>query len=955
MALEEEAVVQEETLPSVRPQIGGEEQELALQQEMLDNDKKLSYMQRYYPNAKSLEIPKEAESDFWFGFDKSESLTNNAALYLEATYPVLGEMISGESADETYGEGFSDLALEDRRKILLKYRQDQLIKEYPILSQLPQDEQSLSTGVGGLIGLIADPTTLIPVGTGARTLSLVSGAIGLGYSLADQLANKGKVDGGEALQMTALSAAGGLAVGKGMQVLSNKMKVAQASKHTATVTKEAGDKIDEINLVLTKAAAEGMDINQANKLVLSELNITQDDLIKILASTDRKPVFPSQQGAQVALNAATKGTTEAARVTNPTWDRILGSLTTRIGKISEPIKLSLRNFERKVHETRVNTLKEFKPLMAIVKRVPEVERAMLNTHLMNGNFDAAKAILRNTNTGRFGLGGKAGAAADDALTKTVDELDRLFKLQYPSGKMKFGLKKLANYFPRSVKDFDGLKQAMGKNKQVNGVYEKALKDYAKTAGVKVSALTQKQQESVIARVTAGFNSKILKNNKLSWNKERKIPELTEDLAKYYDDPVTSLFKHANSSADDIHKRQFFGKNLVSTKAGDDIDLTESISSLIGRELKDLDSSQQSLLQGMLSSRFGAGEIAPHKALRLVRDVGYGTTLANPISALVQLGDVGLSMFTQGIMPTVKAILGKSEITMQSLGLDNLMASEFTNVIDASKALHNVMTWGGFRHIDRFGKNVLLNAAYKNGKNLAKTAEGKAKLAKGYKKAFGESEFQGLVDDLAAGTMSERVKLMLWSELSDTQPIALSEMPQKFLDMPNGRILYSLKSYAIKQLDIIRRKIVDEYKTGSKTEATKQLARYIAIIPIVGGTVEETKDLMLGRGFNSSEIIGTNSPEVLFKLLGLNKYLRDRSLYKGNIVEVIQSTLTPPLGYLDSVAKDLTDLTTSGDVLPERTLKELPVGGKIWYNFFGGGLEKFEDRQSKERKAERKFE
>ena len=174
-------------------------------------------------------------------------------------------------------------------------------------------------------------------------------------------------------------------------------------------------------------------------------------------------------------------------------------------------------------------------------------------------------------------------------------------------------------------------------------------------------------------------------------------------------------------------------------------------------------------------------------------------------------------------------------------------------------------------------------------------------------------------------------------------------------MPNGRILYSLKSYAIKQLDIIRRKIVDEYKTGSKAEATKQLARYIAIIPIVGGTVEETKDLMLGRGFNSSEIIGTNSPEVLFKLLGLNKYLSDRSLYKGNIVEVIQSTLTPPLGYLDSVAKDLTDLTTSGDVLPERTLKELPVGGKIWYNFFGGGLEKFEDRQDKERKAERKFE
>ena len=953
LATRNEALLKEEEISKGyrKRELLPEQKELTAQQ--IKDAELLEWAKGYYPDITSVSLPQGEESEFWYGFDRSESLLNNVSLAFEAAAPVLANVFSDETPDEIYGEGFTDLDVEGRRKILLQYRKDQLIKEYPILSQVPQDEESFATAVGGLIGTLFDPTTLTPVGTGLKSLGAVSAVLSGSYNLADQYANKGEVDPAELAAMTAAGGVGGVAVGKGIQVVGNKIKVARAEKNTAEKMKNASETVDEINYITAKGVSQDLNQKQINAAIKSELGLSEDDVLKVLTKTDKRISYPTKEQAKGILEIGRKGTSEGSRVTNPLLDRLIGNVSTTLGKIDPRLKMLFRNFELNVHVMRNNSIKQFKPLIRLIKKTKGDERAALNTHLANGDFEAAKAILRKVSSEK----------ADKALNKTLAELDNLFKIKTGKG-VGFKIDKVANYFPRVVKDFDGLQDALGSNRIVQGVYDKALKDYAKSKGKEVINLSQKEREDIIAIVSQGKRSEFNgKGKPLSWSKDRKIPQLTQDLSKYYADATDALFRHANDSADAIQKRLLFKGSAVVDDTGNALDIAQSTTNYISKNLQNLNHKEQSIVQDIFNSRFNLGEQAPHKFWRGVRDLGYGTTLANPISAIVQIGDIGLSAFTQGLMPTVRAILGKKQISMKDLGLDNHIASEFSNSLDASKALHTVMTWGGFRHIDRFGKDVLLNAALKNGQKLAQSQKGIDKLAKTYKKAMGEGEFKQLVNelkDLKQGAKSQRIKEYLWSELSDVQPISLTEMPQQFLNMPNGRIFWALKSYSIKQLDLIRNKIVKEFQQGNVAEGSKQLARYLALVPVIGGTIDETRDLALGRGFNAKDILPTsretlmtnNSVEMLLKTFGGNKYVFDKTKKEG-IASYAIETIKPPLGYINDLSLDINNIISKGGEESFRSVKNLPVGGKIWYNFFGDGLDKFKGYEEKQRKKKAK--
>ena len=64
---------------------------------------------------------------------------------------------------------------------------------------------------------------------------------------------------------------------------------------------------------------------------------------------------------------------------------------------------------------------------------------------------------------------------------------------------------------------------------------------------------------------------------------------------------------------------------------------------------------------MAASIFANAEVAPHKFLRSLRDFGYAVTLANPISALTQVKDVGMSAYVNGLIPTLKSVFGKKNV------------------------------------------------------------------------------------------------------------------------------------------------------------------------------------------------------------------------------------------------------------------------------------------------------
>jgi HEPN domain-containing protein len=75
------------------------------------------------------------------------------------------------------------------------------------------------------------------------------------------------------------------------------------------------------------------------------------------------------------------------------------------------------------------------------------------------------------------------------------------------------------------------------------------------------------------------------------------------------------------------------------------------------------------------------------------------------------------------------------------------------------------------------------------------------------------------------------------------------MPLQWLLAPNGRVMYSLKTFAIRQASTGLKKTLNLYQKGVRTnnaamkrQALKNLISYFAIVPTANMAIEEVKDL-----------------------------------------------------------------------------------------------------------------
>jgi len=154
-----------------------------------------------------------------------------------------------------------------------------------------------------------------------------------------------------------------------------------------------------------------------------------------------------------------------------------------------------------------------------------------------------------------------------------------------------------------------------------------------------------------------------------------------------------------------------------------------------------------------------------------------------------------------------------------------IGQEFADQRKSANALRFLFDKTGFRAIDRLGKETAMNAAFlKNTKLINRTSRGKKtnltgeqEFRKKWGKAYGK-DIDQVVADIKTGKVTEMSKFHAFNELSDMQPISMMEMPQLYLDIPNGRILYSLKTFTLKQWDVARRNVVQEYQKGNKKAA-----------------------------------------------------------------------------------------------------------------------------------------
>jgi hypothetical protein len=862
-----------------------------------------------------------------FGIEKADTDIENLGIITRAATGMF-------PPDGVTDEEYDSLTFDQRRELLLLEREQKLAQKFPELyMQSMENGDSLATNFGEVFGTLATPTTLLPVGQSVKAAAAIGGGLGATYSLLDDVAKTGEVD----LQKTGIYTGAGALIGGTVVGVASKL-----GKAKLDAQQQARSQLgNEIEQSVTKAVAEDVPPEQIPIVVAQETGVPVPSVRGHINSGSDKPVLiPRNKPEAINANETDKalnraaGNTEAARGFWHGVDRVLGVTFTRMKKISEPIAFRVRKYEGDVQQMNGRLMTEVKPFMKMVKQMDNATRAQLNKHLMNSKPQLAIKVAQ-------AAGYSQAPKIIGQVQKTLKELGTELKQQ---GYNLTDEQLSKFYFPRTIKDFNGLEAAL--SGQFKSVYERALQAKAKQLGISPDGLAKNVREEVFNNVSEGFTRKRTKS-KLSSLEERTIKLVTDELEPFYENASESLMRHLLKSSAQIHKGKFFGRaNRVIDDTGKALDIDKSVGELLGRDLANLDAAQKDALHSLLHSRFIIGEQNMGGSIRAIRNLGFASTLANPVSAMIQLGDMGVSAYANGMRNSIMAMIGATpkgfnrRLTWRDMGGDNIVAQEATNVGDTSNLLFKLFTLSGFRQIDNLGKNTAINASLTKGHKLAKKNPNKIRAK--YQKGLGEAETQSLIDDLATGTMSERVKMYTLNELADIQPIFGSGVPQAYLDSPNGRILYMLKTWSLKQLDILRNDILIQARTNP-AEALKNAIAFSLIVPVVGGTVEETRDFMLGRGFNPEDILTKNAPEQVLKLFGASEYVRDRYFSRGDYDEAVISTLAPPIPFLNSLGNGITNLATGNlEDATDEFIRDLPLVGRLYYNYFGGGLEKFQE-------------
>lgn len=853
---------------------------------------------------------------FKYAYDKETGLAGKAAQYLESVAP-LGQLTfdwgSGfgyKSPDELYGEGFSDATPEQRRTMIDTKIQQDLLDRY---SYLRPDTDSAASIAGTFSGVMADPSTAIPLGAGVKAAVAGGGAMGGAYSILDDLTQNKEVD----LQKAALTtAAGGALAGAGAAVIKTGQKVIQNK-----LAKDANKVIDEAEMLANQHVAAGG--TQKGAMDLLAQNGYTDKLAKASVIADRKPVIKSSPNvATDYLDNMIANDSATARLHSETLDKFLGSLSTQVKNISEPIFGRLRKFEFDNHVQTAQVMNKIEGFSKELAKLAPPVQTRLNRHLMNGEFAAAQKLMPKTMQQEFGT--------------VQNTLADMRQQMLDSG---IEVAKVENYFPRRVKDIDGLINALGREQK--STITRAIDDYAKRNEMSVASVPQEIKNDIADQVARGIYRKEDAGSSRV-QKARQIDVIPPKLEQYYASPLESLTTYLRGAVNDVNRRKFFGRDLAKHEAGR-TNLDESIGAMVRQQAEagKLTPKEEDKLLELMQARFVGGDKSANAAVGAVRDLGYAGTIANPVSAVTQLGDIGLSGALHGFRNTIAGMFGAKNLKLVDLGLEQMIAQELANPSKTSKALHKLFKYSGFQRIDRLGKETVINAAMRKNMGMVSNAKGETAFRKKWSGVFGD-EIDSVVADLKAKRFdSENVKFLAFNELSDMQPVSLSEMPPAYLNNPNGRLLYMLKSFTLKQYDIVRRNIVQEWTKGNKLQAVKNAALFAGYVSAANVATSTVKDMMLGRDVKADQI----PDRALWSLLGvfgINEYTASRYLQRGDIKGFAQNLVTPATPIIDEAFK-LGGEIAKGDVNVLKHVRPVPIVGSLIYAWFGGGAELYNKR------------
>lgn len=603
-------------------------------------------------------------------------------------------------------------------------------------------------------------------------------------------------------------------------------------------------------------------------------------------------------------------------------DRYTGIVSTRVDNISHRVFGKLRTLEANLKikpsqykEERKDFADYFDSPARKGEKPPEgkftsQEVRELKKYLYNGDIAAAKSFIQNSK----------GDEALQKFEKTLSLVDRLGDELVANGVIKG---KIDNYFPRlTIKGKrDEMLDKINEMRESNGR----------------RPLTAKERDAFIGEYFG---------HSINFAKQREVKIIPDELIDFYENPLEALDNYIHHATKELELVKFLGKDsyqqgLIRTdEVEGQFNFDRALRHFVQNSplTKDLSVNNSNELHSLLKHRFYTAELPVSEVIKNYRSIVNTTLLANPISAATQLGDLGVSSYKNGFYNTIKAATrnlyskGKTKIskdvfdkevdeiiplTVREMGLEPQLYEEFADMQKnaAGRVTDFMFKWSGFNFIDTLGKETFVDAALGKAIKNINNMESKAyrSWAKENRQYLGSRGFAKLQKDLKAYSdsptpenMTDEIKIYLMGQLSDVQPIYLSEQVQAATGSGAGRVMYTLKSFMFKQLDILRRDSFAKITSDDKkvrAEGVKNLGRYVAIVGAANLSVDHVKSLALGEEDLESlpEVVQRATfaemalllPSAVLKTFGMNAYTTaalNREGPEGFLKEVI----APPL-------------------------------------------------------------
>ena len=421
---------------------------------------------------------------------------------------------------------------------------------------------------------------------------------------------------------------------------------------------------------------------------------------------------------------------------------------------------------------------------------------------------------------------------------------------------------IENYIPRSLDDLDGLRQTIFNiDPNLQTLYNKLQKEAIEKKNGE--PLTIEEKEHIMSMIMRGY--KTLNSGDPKSAKPRTIKIIDSEINKFYKPSSQSLMNYIENMTDVIEKRKFIGQGEINENA-----IAKFIVEV--NERTPLTVKQEQTLKEVLNSRLNPQATSP--IISDIKNSTYILTMGSFISAITQIGDLAYSLDQAGFFETLGTLVTTKKIKIEDIGIEKI-GQEFTSNRGTGKAVDSIFKIVGLSKMDRLGKETLINSIYNRYSKEAKSG----KISKQFKKDIesyfdtkDQEKINQLIQDFADGIVTEDVQILVFNKLLDHQPVTQSEMPQGYLNANKGRLLYQLKTFTIRQLDVIRRKIVNDIK-NAKTYKEKALGfanftRFLMMFLVAGVPKDALKDLILLRPIKN---ISDYAFDNLLQFIGASRY------------------------------------------------------------------------------------